>query len=133
MGTNRSLNKLEFKAHMSIHDKVAVLENESHEPYYTRDRFGKKHRVRPSRPPRTAVIGLVSLLLLVADLLLSQNSVIAKAGGNTNVRVESSALDESTLDAKLNVAQTEKPFFYQEGSASVGFNEDGDPNMSLRF
>ena len=43
--THRSLNKLEFKAHMSIHNKVEVSEGETHEASHTRDRFGKKHRI----------------------------------------------------------------------------------------
>ncbi len=45
MATNRSLNKLEFKAHMSIHNKVAVPDGETHESNYTRDRFGRNHRI----------------------------------------------------------------------------------------
>lgn len=50
MSTHRSLNKLEFKAHMSIHNFVEV--NDSEEPKdenSTRDRFGKKHRIDARR------------------------------------------------------------------------------------
>ena len=44
MATIRSLNKLEFKAHMSIHNSAEVKEEEAHEAQqFTRDRFGKKH------------------------------------------------------------------------------------------
>jgi hypothetical protein len=46
MTTHRSLNKLERKAHMSIHNTVEVVEEELIENVnYTRDRFGKKHKV----------------------------------------------------------------------------------------
>ena len=44
MPTKRSLNKMEFKAHMSIHDSTEVKDEEiQEERHYTRDRFGKKH------------------------------------------------------------------------------------------
>ena len=133
MGTSRSLNKLEFKAHMSIHNKVAVLENETHEPHYTRDRFGKNHRIGNSRIRRIKKNLLMLAFLSAAHLLLDHALAMAQAGRNTNVRVESSSLDKSALDAKLNAPQDEKLTFYKEGSTSIGFNEDGDPNMSLRF
>ncbi|MBI3252852.1 MAG: hypothetical protein HYZ52_06050 [Candidatus Omnitrophica bacterium] len=48
MTTHRSLNKLEFKAHMSIHNVVEVKDEESKEKGFTRDRLGKKHPV-PSK------------------------------------------------------------------------------------
>lgn len=42
MTTHRSLNKLEFKAHMSIHNLVEVVpEKKPQTGHYTRDRFGK--------------------------------------------------------------------------------------------
>ncbi|MBI4433065.1 MAG: hypothetical protein HY592_06285 [Candidatus Omnitrophica bacterium] len=46
MTTHRSLNKLEFKAHMSIHAMVEIKD----EPggvngAFTRDRLGKRHPV----------------------------------------------------------------------------------------
>ena len=46
MGTRRSLNKLEFKAHMSIHNTVDVKEDEAKNSPFTRDRFGKKHEIK---------------------------------------------------------------------------------------
>src|SRR5262245_33911698 len=45
MTTHRSLNKLEFKAHMSIHNMKEVEEGEAHDLNATRDRFGKKHQL----------------------------------------------------------------------------------------
>ena len=145
MITHRSLNKLEFKAHMSIHNKVAVPEEETHGSSYTRDRFGKNHRisnedgssrlpVRQTGTPRRVKKKLLVLALLpVAPLLWGSAPVAAQAARSTNVHVESATLDESTLNAKLNVPQDEKAVFYNDGSTSVGFNENGDPNMSLRF
>ncbi|MGH7197231.1 MAG: hypothetical protein ACREH5_00605 [Candidatus Omnitrophota bacterium] len=55
MTTHRSLNKLERKAHMSIHNKVEVLEAvERRETSFTRDRFGKKHGVSKGAPDKKA-------------------------------------------------------------------------------
>ena len=46
MTTHRSLNKLERRAHMSIHNKVEVPEaGEPRQTSYARDRFGKKHGI----------------------------------------------------------------------------------------
>src|SRR3989338_1107108 len=45
MGTRRSLDKLEFRAHMSVHDTVDVKEGEAKSARFTRDRFGKRHEI----------------------------------------------------------------------------------------
>lgn len=45
MATHRSLNKLERKAHMSIHNHLDVVEEPVLVSSYTRDRFGKKHDI----------------------------------------------------------------------------------------
>ena len=47
MTTHRSLTKLERKAHMSIHNKVEITDEiTSEEKSLTRDRFGKKHKIK---------------------------------------------------------------------------------------
>ena len=45
MPTQRSLNKLERKAHMSVHNTVNVADDDKPGLRYTRDRFGKKQRI----------------------------------------------------------------------------------------
>lgn len=47
MTTHRSRNKLERKAHMNMHDILEVPDSETlpRETNYTRDRFGKRHRI----------------------------------------------------------------------------------------
>ena len=46
MTTHRSLNKLERRAHMSIHNKVEVFDvQELRQTGFTSDRFGKKHGI----------------------------------------------------------------------------------------
>ena len=45
MVTRRSLNKLERKAHMNIHNTVEVTDEDKAAKSFTRDRFGKKQAV----------------------------------------------------------------------------------------
>ena len=45
MVTRRSLNKLERKAHMSIHNTKEVKSEEENLSSFTKDRFGKKHKI----------------------------------------------------------------------------------------
>ena len=45
MATHRSLNKLERKAHMSVHNTVEVTDEDKAVKSFTRDRFGKKQVV----------------------------------------------------------------------------------------
>lgn len=64
MSTNRSLNKLEFKAHMSIHDKVVVSDDaQKLESSYTRDRFGKNQAIPNEK-------GVVHVRRIKKDLLV---------------------------------------------------------------
>ncbi len=53
MVTRRSRNKMERKAHMNIHDTIDVAEDQTRRndmlSRYTKDRFGKKHKVTSSK------------------------------------------------------------------------------------
>ncbi len=120
MTTHRSLNKLEFKAHMSIHNTVDVPEKESvDDTNHTRDRFGRKHKI--SVKDRAAV-ALVSICFLVVSPVLA-------ATGGTNITVES-----EPLSLNDRPAEKEKPLsFYRDGDTEIGINENGDPNLSMRY
>lgn len=135
MTTHRSLNKLEFKAHMSIHNKVEVVDGETHDSNYTRDRFGKNHRISDSdgssRIRRKKKTAFALILLPVAGLLVSVDSVYA-GSRSTDVKVESQGLDQAFMDQKLNPPE-ERFAFYRDNEKSVDINEDGDPNMNFRF
>ena len=136
MSTNRSLNKLEFKAHMSIHNKVAVPDEETHESSYTRDRFQKKHRISDdegsSRIRRIKKNLAVLALLPAAQLFMCSGTLMAKP--NTDIHVDSSEFGETDLDARLHVNSDEDKFGIRVNeSTAVGFNEDGDPNLSMRY
>lgn len=151
MATHRSLNKLEFRAHMSIHNFKDVEEGEVHEfSRSTRDRFGKTHRLnnedgssRLRRSKNTAI--LITLLSLssffttavsfAGDAASSEGlsaSDSLSARSNTNIRVETEGLDaHSWLNQK---GEPEEKFGIPlNDSSAVGFNEDGDPSMSTRF
>ena len=142
MSTNRSLNKLEFKAHMSIHDKVAVPDGETHESNsYTRDRFQKKHRITnddgSSRLRRLKKNLLILTLLPAMQVLCHSGVLAAEPGHNTNIQVDSSELGatdlDSRLEAKLNHSKDEKFGIYMNDSTALDFNEDGDPNLRMRY
>src|SRR3989338_7985131 len=95
MPTHRSRNKLEFKAHMNIHDVVEVKEGESHNSNFTRDRFGKDHRlqnedgtsrIRRSRRKLKAMAWAVTFGSALCSHALALES---SAGRNTDIKVDS--------------------------------------------
>ena len=129
MTTHRSLNKLEFKAHMSIHNKVEVSDSQMQDSNRTRDRFGKSHSVseaglRPRRRLAKKVFSFLALILLTDSFALA-------AHRSTDVQVESGSVDE-LIDKKINPPK-ERFAFYRDSEKSLEINEDGDPNMNLRF
>lgn len=146
MATHRSLNKLEFKAHMSIHNSVDVPESEvTPTQGFTRDRLGKRHLltdekgdnfIQSMRKKRIVLFFVFSLLgsgALFASDVDSQPAPGAKKGPNT--QVSSNDPDMYSVGNWLNDRDNKPDGFsgLQAGSASLGFNEDGDPNVSTRF
>lgn len=138
MPTYRSLNKLEFKAHMSVHSLVELPENEGSHGYFTRDRLGKKHALARSGLGKHAKSSknTAALILLFCGAIGFFGSLpleaAASAGKNTNVQVASGDLEPFSLDERLKVKE-EKPTFYQDDSKTIGINENGDPSLSMRF
>ena len=140
MTTHRSLNKLEFKAHMSIHNFTEVREGEGHESRnFTRDRFGKQHalsdeqdtpRLRTRRSSKVTV--LAAVLLTASTAAWSSSEGHETAGRGTNITVESADADEVWLRKKLNPDDGKFGLALDENK-SVGFNEDGDPSLNMRF
>ena len=154
MTTNRSLNKLEFKAHMSIHNTKEVVDGESHGSNGTRDRFGKNHLLSDqdgtSRLPRRqagiarrkrklklaaacALLGpLFCVPVLAADLEPDAESANTHRR-NTDIHVETEGLDENSwLNQKINQPE-EKYGLAVDKNTSLGFNEDGDPALATSF
>ena len=129
MTTHRSLNKLEFKAHMSIHNKVEVSDGQARDCNHTRDRFGKSHKVS-ELDIRTRVRRVKQALVLLPVALLAGPFAYA-AHPNTDVQVESGPIDE-LVDKKMCPPE-ERFAFYRDNEKSLEINEDGDPNMNVRF
>ena len=142
MSTHRSLNKLEFKAHMSIHNFVEVPEEERHESKaFTRDRWGRKHLLTDAHGDsrlgnlRKKAIVLAGLFLFLGFTGLcaaatSESDLVKKKG--PNAQVSSDDPEVHSVDSWMN-KDDNKPVLYQNGSTAVGFNSDGDPSVSNRF
>ena len=131
MSTHRSLNKLEFKAHMSIHNFVEVPEGEVHESTaFTRDRFGKKHLMTDENGDKRVVGRAKKALILMAALFFLRAGALY---ANPNTQVSSTDPEIRSVHSWMNQDDAKPPTFYQNGSTSMGFNDDGDPNVSTRF
>ena len=114
---------------MSLHNTVEVKEEPScdgseNRPY-TRDRFGKKH---PLNHPLDKKI--LTILLFVA--LFNGSMAWAEGGRNTNISVDSSELGPVSINDKVKTKQDRQSLQIDE-DVSLGFNEDGDPNVGMRF
>ena len=126
---------------MSIHNKVAVPDEETHESNYTRDRFQKKHRISDddgsSRLRRIKKPLAILALLPAAHLFFQAGTLMAGTRHNTDIRVESSKLGETDLDARLDAkmgrSKDEKFGIYMNDSTALDFNDDGDPNLRMRY
>ena len=134
MTTHRSLNKLERKAHMSLHNTVEVTEETVREAGNTRDRFGKKHevpqtkrRTKPAFLCQTIAALFLGLVCAGPVCLFADESV----GGHksVNVTVDSS---EQPLSVDKKTDPEQKPL-YEDSSTGVSLNGDTGPNMNMRF
>jgi hypothetical protein len=130
MTTHRSLNKLEFKAHMSIHNFTDVAEGEAHESRNkTRDRFGKDHSLtEEDGSPR---LNFRRKAVLVFALLTAFASP-ALASRSTDVKFDSEGTANDWLNEKYNEEKTDFSIPL-DSNTSLGFNEDGDPAVGTRF
>ena len=126
MVTRRSLNKLERKAHMSIHNTVEVVEEEVSEVSNTRDRFGKKHKIVRGQFLK------VELLVFAFVLFNFQALTPLCFAKGPNVQINSDDLGPISLNEKSEPKE-EKPVLYADDSVVVGFNDDSEPNVGMRF
>ena len=131
MTTHRSLNKLEFKAHMSIHNKVEVSEAQIQGSHTTRDRFGKKQSVTPAREKRRRSAKKILIIAIVLASALTGVVSVQAGSRNTDVRIESAPLDV-LLDRQINVPE-DRFAIPLDDSKELGLNENGDPNLNVRF
>lgn len=138
MTTHRSLNKLEFKAHMSIHNVADVpAEGSSASVCSTRDRFGRRHEIRPSERNRNGVRSgasvTLALLLTCAPAVAEEGSVSTGAtlkSRSTNVTVDS----DGRRPLWEGKAPQEPAFAIPiDDKMALEINDDGDPNVNYRF
>jgi len=80
---------------------------------------------------KSAII-LVSGVLSFAPLVHAGGESGAAPRKNTDVQVSSSDLEPFSIDKKTD-PDGGKPVFYSDGSTTVGFNDDGEPNVGTRF
>ncbi len=133
MTTHRSLNKLEFKAHMSIHNFVDVPETEPEGLTWTRDRFGKKQTLSDGQGGSRLWRRPTALAILWIAFLTAWPG-LAQARPNTDIRVES---DQHDLFRSVDGGHPsdEKFFFFKDETTAttVGFNDNGDPSWNRNF
>lgn len=128
MTTHRSLNKLEYKAHMSIHNVAEVESPESHESAFTRDRLGRRHRLfEEDGTPR-----IFKTATVFVAIFLGMTSIAFAVP--QNMSVTSDELEQKNFNDRLGSHKANEKFaFFDDGSNSVGINENGDPSLAMRF
>jgi|GEM_PF-5664335 len=72
---------------------------------------------------------LIGVGCVAAVLFLCANPALARSGANTNVQIESDKLDTS-VDEKIDA---KNPHIDLGGAASLAINDDGDPNLNMKF
>ena len=72
------------------------------------------------------------LVSAVLALGLSGVSAWASASKNTNITVDTAESGLISLNEKTK-AKDERLKFYDDDSTTVGFNEEGDPAVGMRF
>ena len=75
-------------------------------------------------------VGLASLL--AACGMLMGLALAAAAPKGTNVSLDSREFEPYSIDEKLDV-KDKSPAFYRQGEAAIDIDEDGDPNLNMRF
>ena len=138
MTTHRSLNKLEFKAHMNIHNLIDVPDSEDNSSNFTRDRFGKKHalvdsqgktRLKRSRLKISVSVVIFLCLFSLRAAFAETLSPSPKKGPNFSVTSD----DPEVRSMKDRMNSEGESYGIPMGSATLGLNEDGDPSLGTRF
>ena len=77
---------------------------------------------------------VLSLLLMFA-LSAASAAAPAQASGskNTNITVDTAETGLISLNKKTSKDPDERATFYEDESTTVGFNEQGDPAVGMRF
>ena len=140
MGTHRSLNKLERKAHMNIHSTVEVTGNEMDAKCFTRDRFGKRQALQKNDGQKNnmfmkrylAGVFLIGLCFAASLAVAEETDDHFSSHKSTNITVSSSDLEPFSLNKKTE-SEEKRPTFYSDDKANIDINENGDPNLNMHF
>ena len=118
---------------MSIHDTLDVPDDAAaHEgagSCFTRDRFGKKHKVELKNMKKNIAL---FLSVFLGSQLGPLGPARADSHKSTNIRVDSAELEPFSAFERKTEPEG-KPVFYSDGATTVGFNDDGEPNVGTRF
>ena len=145
MATHRSLNKLEFKAHMSIHQFKDFTDAQMHnQGVFTRDRFGKKHslsgadgrsRLKRFRGKNSTAVAVLFFLSSVSWASAAQDFQTPKKNLKIgpNVTVSSTDPEIESFSDRMNRDERERFGIPIDTSTKLGFNDDGDAAVSNRF
>ncbi len=136
MVTHRSLNKLERRAYMSIHNMAEVPEAEKpRETSTTRDRFGKMHgipKIASDKKPKSLRRSIASALLffllsLTAFLPLSFAGEVRKG---PNVTIDSSEVEPF---GPAPGKDSDRFVFYEDEKMVFGVNDDAQADVGMPF
>ncbi len=123
---------------MSIHNMVDVPEGESHETNYTRDRFGRTHRLtNEDGTPRirtkrsSAALILLVLVFMGCSVAHADDDRKTRPSG-PNAQITSEEIG-SAWDRLPDRDEEDEFSLMKNGDTSLGFNENGDPSLSTRF
>jgi hypothetical protein len=136
MTTHRSLNKLERRSYMNIHNVAEVTDSEKpRETRTTRDRFGKVHGI-PGGPAakRGKMFTKPVLSVFLASFAFLSMSVpslsAAEIRKGPNVTVDSSELE---LFGPAPEKESDRFVFYEDEKMVFGINDDAQADVGMPF
>ncbi len=117
---------------------VDVPEGESHETNYTRDRFGRTHRLtNEDGTPRIRTkryAAALAIFFLVATFCPAVQAEDERRNRQLGPNVQMTSEEIGSAWDRLPDREKEDEFsLMKSGDTSLGFNENGDPSLSTRF
>lgn len=117
---------------------VDVPEGESHETNYTRDRFGRTHRLtNEDGTPRIRTKRYVTALAILFFISMgcpASHAEDERRNRQLGPNVQMTSEEIGSAWDRLSDREKEGGFsLMRNGDTSLGFNENGDPSLSTRF
>ena len=118
---------------MSFHNTVEVKDEARP---YTRDRFGKKHSIdnilenmkltNEKKLIKKILAGVLFLIIFGGPM------VWAEGVKKTNISIDSTDLGPLSINDKIKTKQ-DKPTLALDENVALGLDDDGNPNVGMRF